>query len=309
VTISVVVETWNIDGDRAALAGQLAALASQLARASAELVVTIARLTDTTRAELEHIARVPITWVEMSPDAGYYDHKNRGFDATTGDIVAFIDGDCAPGASWLLELTAPFAEGARVVAGATSYPGTLAPLANEIDFPYYDASDHMRRFGATSRDCAPTVRNFFANNVAFARKVFAARRYPAIASMFHGQCQVLALQLVDAGIPIVYAPSALVTHAWPDDLAEWLEVRLLRGADTTRLLPYVLTQYAPRIADTAERLGPLPTLALLGLRGVSGALAALRNGPRLRGLALVASVTALDSLGALAAPAVHRMLG
>jgi glycosyltransferase involved in cell wall biosynthesis len=309
VRVSVVVETWNIDGAREHIASQLVTLAPQLASQSAELVVTVAGLDARARDELARLVTTPITWVELSRNAGYYEHKNRGFDATTGDVVAFIDGDCEPSAGWLDGLTAPFSQGARVVAGATSYPGALAALGSELDFPYYDGSDHMKRFAATSSRTAPTVRNFFANNVAFARDVFAARRYPAIAPMFHGQCQVLALHLVEDGIPIRYAAGAKVTHAWPGDLAEWLEVRLLRGADTTQLLPYVLAHYAPRIAETADRLGPLPALAVLGLRGVTGTFAALRKGPRLRGLALVASVTALDSLGALAAPAVHRLLG
>src|SRR5262249_55511755 len=152
-----------------------------------------------------------------------------------------------------------------------------------------------------------TVRNFFANNVAFAREVFAARRYPAL-PMFHGQCQVLALQLAEAGIPIEHAPLAHVTHAWPASLGEWLETRLLRRAATTQPVPHVLATYAPRIEPAAKRLGPLPALAVLGIRALTGTWAALRRGPALRGLALVAGVTAADALGAAAAPAVYRWI-
>src|SRR5205814_10658184 len=179
-----------------------------------------------------HRTRRSITWLDVGRGAGYYDHKNLGFDATTGDVVAFIDGDCEPADGWLGALVAPFAAGAQVVAGATSYAGPLASLANELDFPYFDYEDKRRSFAATSRETAPTVRNLFANNVAFAREAFAARRYPTIEPMFHGQCQVLALRFVEAGIPIVFARDARVTHAWPHDLREFLEVRLLRGADT-----------------------------------------------------------------------------
>ncbi len=184
---------------------------------------------------------------------------------------------------------------ARVVAGATSYAGELAALANQLDFPYFS---HR----------AGTVRNFFANNVAFARDVFAAYRYPHIAPMFHGQCQVLGLQLLAADIAIHFAPDARVVHAWPDGLAEWLEVRLLRGADTASLLPYVVAHYVPRASPVVARLGRVPALAVIGLRALDGAWAALRVGPVVRGLALVAGVTVVDAIGVAAAPAVYRAL-
>lgn len=311
--ISVVVETWNIASEPASVEALLRTLSSQVD--GAELVITHVGIAEPTRADLAALVHCPVTWVELSPDAGYYDHKNAGFDASTGGVVAFIDGDCAPVPSWLAAITAPLAHGARVVAGATSYAGPLAPLANELDFPYFDGESPRRKFAATSGVLAPTVRNFFANNVAFERSTFAERRFPTIAPMFHGQCQVLALQLLAAGIPIAYAPTARVTHAWPDTLGEWLETRLLRGADTTQLLPHVLGHYAPRARRPVEKLGAfpalgaLPALGILAMRAVSGAWSAVRHGPVLRGLGLVASITAVDALGAAAAPAVYRYLG
>jgi hypothetical protein len=305
VTVSLVIESWNIDGDATALATLLRKLAPQIAATGAEVVVTHTGLAPDERASLA-AATGTIQWLELPRTAGYYDHKNAGFDATTGDIVAFIDGDCAPTPGWLPALIAPFSAGARVVAGATTYAGELAALANQLDFPYFDA--RRRPFGATTTTPAPTVLNFFANNVAFARAVFAAHRYPAIAPMFHGQCQVLALQLAAAGIAIAFAPNARITHAWPEGAREWLHVRLLRGADTTQLLPYVLGAHAPRIKPAAERLGPLPALALFGLRALTASCSALRRGPALRGLALVAGVTAVDAVGAAFAPAVYRWI-
>lgn len=304
--VSLVIETWNTGGDVAELRAQLARLAPQLATHVFELVITHVSIPHAVRDALTDQLATPVTWLELPASAGYYDHKNAGFDATSGDVVAFIDGDCEPSDGWLGALLAPFAAGAQVVAGATSYPGALAPLANQLDFPYFDGANHRRSFAATSTDAAPTVRNFFANNVAFAREAFAARRYPTIAPMFHGQCQVLALQLLDENIPIAYAADARVTHAWPTSAREWLQVRLLRGADTTQLLPHVLDTYAPRARGPVAALGPLPTLAILAWRALTGARTALRIRPRLRGLALVAGVTAVDALGAAAAPAVYR---
>jgi hypothetical protein len=299
--ISLVIETYNVDGEAAPLRKLLYALDPQLE--GVELVITHVGLDARTRDTLANGRRV--TWVELSREADYYEHKNRGFDATTGDIVAFIDGDCAPDPDWLEELVAPFSRGARVVAGATSYPGALAPIANAIDFPYFDGANARK---CTIADAPPTVRNFFANNVAFERDVFAARKYPTIEPMFHGQCQVLALRLLQEGIPVVFAANARLTHAWPDSLREWLEVRLLRGADTVSLLPYLLAHYTPRTAPTVNRLGALPTLALIAARAVGSSWQALRRGPTLRGLGFVAVTTVLDSIGAAASPRIYDVL-
>ena len=56
------------------------------------------------------------------------------------------------------------------------------------------------------------------------------------------------------------------------------------------------------------RMGRVPALAVLGLRAASGTLRALRHGPRVRGLALVAGVTVVDAIGVAAAPVVYRRL-
>ncbi len=288
MNVSLVIETANADGDAGALATLLRNLAPQLE--GVEVIVTCTR-----PASLEGV-RV----VTLPHDATYYEHKNAGFAASTGDVVAFLDVDCQPAPRWLAALVEPFARGARVVAGATSYPGKLAPLGNELDFPYFDAQ--RRPFGASAAS-PPTVLNFFANNVAFARDAFPG--YPKLAS-FKGACQVLALELARAGVPITFAPDARVTHAWPDDALEWLQTRLLRGADTTQLIPHVLAAHAPQVRRATRRLGPLPALALFGVRALRASWSALRRGPALRGLALVAGVTAVDTVGALAAPAVYR---
>ncbi|MEO8707030.1 MAG: glycosyltransferase [Kofleriaceae bacterium] len=300
MTISVIVETWNAS-DR--LAHLLATLAPQVAAADAEVVITHAGISSVEQRSLDRLIGRSIRWLDLGTEAGYYDHKNRGFDVSTGDIVAFIDGDCSPVATWLAALTRPIVDGERVVAGATSYPGALGALANQIDFPYFDREGAQRR---TIADAPHAVRNFFANNVAFARAEFAGRRYPAIEPMFHGQCQVLALQLLADDVPIRFAPAARVTHAWPDGVRDWVTVRLLRGADTVSLLPYVLGRYAPKVAGPVARLGSLPSLAIFGVRALAATWTAVTRGPLLRGLGFVAMATVLDSIGAAAAPAVYR---
>ena len=300
--ISVMLETWNLVRDPhaviATLRSQLRALAAQAGPGvDLELVVTHAGLPAAARAELAAGYGHALTWLELPPEAGFYEHKNRGFGVSRGDIVVFLDGDTEPSPGWLAALTSPIARGeALVVAGHTGYPGPLAELGNLFDFPHLAA-------GAPD-----TVRHFWANNVAFARAVFQTYPFPRIAPMFHGQCQVLALQLRAAGIAIRNAPTARVIHGWPVSPRDWLEVRLLRGADARSLLPYIADAYAPAAAPLVRGLRAIPALALLGARAALGTLTALRHGPRLRGLALVAACTVVDAIGAAAAPAVYRRL-
>lgn len=293
--ISVVVETFNLaDGDFAPLARSIATLAPRLRVHRAELVIT----TTGPRIELPYPAR----WIEVPADTGYYDHKTAGFDACRGDIVAFLDGDCAPVATWLDAIVAPFANGAQVVCGATSYPGPLARIANEMDFPYFDR-EH-RRYAAPGtarpgdRAVPPIVQNFFANNVAFAREVFAAHPYRP-APMFHGQCQLLALELRAAGVAIHHAPGAYVEHAWPATAREFVISRLLRGADCASVIPHVIGSLIG--VRPPSRLSQLAASVVLGLRGATSTLKARTS----RELAFVATVTALDSLGAVARSVVY----
>ena len=294
--ISVVIETWNLRDDPRALAALLVALKRD--HTPDEVVVTHRGIAAERRAELATLVAGDIVWVELGRAAGYYDHKNAGFAASHGDVVAFIDGDCEPASGWLASLVEPIVDHqARVVAGVTSYRGELAELATRLDFPHFAA------------ERAPhSVRHFFANNVAFKREVFAAHLYPHLPPMFHGQCQVLALELREAGIAIRLAPEARVFHAWPGSLREWLAVRLLRGADTVSLVPYVAAHYAGRAAPWLSRVPRLPALAVLGTRAVAGTWWALRRRPVARGLALVAGVSLFDAIGAIAAPQVYRAL-
>jgi hypothetical protein len=289
--ISIVIETFNLGDDLSPLHRLLARLAPQ--RGGADIVITHTGIPAAQRT-------ANITWLELPATAGYYEHKNHGVAAARGEVIAFIDADCEPAPGWLAALTQPIAQGdALVVAGRTTYPGPLAPLANELDFPQF--ADRRR---------AGTVRNFFANNVAFARAAFVrGGGYPTVAGMFHGQCQLLALELASANIAIQLARDARVTHAWPTSARAWLEVRLLRGADTATLLPFVIAHFAPMAGPLAHRMKRGSALAVIAARAVRGSVAALRTGPRVRGLALLAAVTLVDAIGCAAAPAVYRAYG
>jgi glycosyltransferase involved in cell wall biosynthesis len=314
-TTALVLETNNLRGaddpERVTagverLLGRLAAQTRPL-RALDEIVLTHDGLDPAQRARLTAAAGAPIRFVPITPETGYYEAKNLGFDATTADLVVFGDADCWPDPAWLERLLAPFeAAGASVVAGRTTYrDDPLGIAATAIDFMYFP-----------SPLSPAAVRNFYANNVAFRRDVFAARRYGVAKGIYRGHCQQLGLRLAADGIPIVYAPDAHTVHRFPDGAAELLRLRLLRGADTVEMTPFFADAFLPPHLRWLGRLGPLSPLGVLSARLGFSARAVGRQGlSEVRGarrgacLALVAGITAADAAGALARSVGRASLG
>ncbi len=263
-THALVLETNNLTGGGADVAGTVASLERLLARlraqtrpltALAHLVVTHDGLPLEARRHLDRAAGVAIRWIELAPDTDYYAAKNVGFDATTADVVVFADADCWPEPQWLDELLAPFADdGVQIVAGRTTYrTDVLGTAASTIDFMYF-----QKQAGFT--------RNFYANNVGFRRGVFDVHRY-ATHDMYRGHCQIMATRLERAGIPITFVPAARTIHRFPDRLAELVKLRLLRGEDTCEITPHLMRTHLPALAPLGN-LGPVVPLAVLATRFV-----------------------------------------
>jgi hypothetical protein len=299
VTISLVLETNNLHSDpnkvTASLEELLVHLRGQtLPLASlAELVVTHEGLGAADKERLARAAGRPIVFVELAPGAGYYDAKNRGFEATTADVVAFGDADCFPDDVWLERLTAPFDEGpdVRAVAGRTTYRGDLfGTAATTIDFMYWDSP--------LGEGC---TRNFYANNVAFRRRTFEEARYDVGAEFYRGDCQVLGLRLQEMGVPVRFEAAARTTHRFPDSLKELARLRLLRGADAVALTPHLGRAYLP---PGFARLPGLEALVLgarlmFSLRAINRQEMPEAHGARWLACAgIVCGISALDAAGA-----------
>lgn len=299
---ALVLETNNLRGDAAnaavvtlGLGRLLERLAPCLVRVD-EVVVTHDGLSASQQEALAQIAGRGLRFVGIGPETDYYEAKNRGFDATTAAVVAFGDADCWPDPAWLAELLAPFADPAvQVVAGRTTYRSdTLGAALTAVDFLYFPSPagpDHTR--------------NFYANNVAFRREVFAARRFPPKDTVYRGHCQMLGMSLVRDGVPIRFVVSAHTVHRFPDSRSELLRLRWLRGSDAAELTPAIATSALPHGLAWLGRAGPLSVTAVLGARLVFGIGALGRQGipvgglSRVGGLGALAGVTALDWLGAL----------
>jgi glycosyltransferase involved in cell wall biosynthesis len=273
-----------------------------------EVVLTHDGLTEQHQAGLEAALGRPIRFVAIAPDTGYYEAKNQGFDATTADVVVFADADCWPDQAWLARLCAPLFEDAQtqVVAGRTTYRDDLLGIAaTSIDFMYFPSP-----LGEGS------TRNFYANNVAFRREIFAARRYEPAEGIYRGHCQKLGMRLAADGVRVRFEPSAHTTHRFPDSAAELFRLRLLRGADTVELSPYLGRAYLPPQWRWLSRLGPLTSLGVLAARfgfsaravGKQG-LSEVRGARRAACLAVVGGLSAADAAGALARSVVGARFG
>lgn len=236
--------------------------------------------------------------MRLPPDTDYYLAKNIGFAATTAEVVVFADSDCRPVPEWLDGLLAPFDDpDTHVVAGRTTYrDDVLGIAATTIDFMYFP----------TPRGPGYT-RNFYANNVAFRRDVFAPREFPLDTAIYRGPCQVLGLQLYDAHIPIRFEPRARTIHKFPDRRRQLAKLRLLRGQDTAEFTRYLARRSLPRGLRWLGAIGPLSALVVLtarftfSLRSIGDQdMPPVRGVAWLRTVGWIAAISAADAAGAFA---------
>lgn len=316
-TVALILETNNLRGgpsdpgaERAvrSLERLLRHLAAQTLapRDLHEIVITHDGLDAAACKRLEAVLGVPIRFILIPPGTGYYEAKNLGFDATEAGVVAFGDADCWPDPAWLERLVAPFADATtEVTAGRTTYRDDIPGIAaTAIDFMYFPSP--------LGGGC---TRNFYANNVAFRRDVFAARRYRPAEGTYRGHCQELGLRLARDGVKIRFVPEARTIHRFPDSGAELLRLRLLRGADTVEMAPRFGDALLPSRLRWLGHLGPVSALGVLGVRlGLSARAVGRQDMSEVRGLRRVAclagvvGISAADVMGAIARSA-GRNLG
>jgi hypothetical protein len=266
------------------LQGQTRPLASL-----AELVITHDGLPAADMERLERASGQPVRFVGLQGEDGYYTAKNRGFEATQAEVVAFGDADCWPAPRWLELLLAPFEteQETQVVAGRTTYrEDLLGAAATTIDFMYFDSP--------LGEGC---TRNFYANNVAFRREVFARYAYLPEQHIYRGHCQVLGLRLQAAGVPVRFVPEARTTHRFPDSLRDFARLRLLRGADAHELTPHLARAYLPPRLQWLGDVRPAASMAVLAARlGMSLRALNHQDLPPVKGVKRAACVGAIVSL-------------
>jgi glycosyltransferase involved in cell wall biosynthesis len=261
-----------------------------------ELVVTHEGLTGAQCERIENAAQRPVTMVQVPSGTGYYQAKNLGFAATRAKFVAFADSDCWPAQGWLEALFQPLLAGeVGVTAGRTCYRSDeLGIAATTIDFMYFDSPISER-----------ATRNFYANNVAFERRLFEQVRYQTSREFYRGDCQVMGLVLQRMGIEVRFVPAARTTHRFPDHTKELVELRLRRGADSTVLAKHLFKSYLTPL-EPLTRFRRLSGAIALGARWVFSVRSVNHQDmPEVHGLrrarvvGWLTAISALDLAGAL----------
>jgi len=147
---------------------------------------------------------------------GYDAAKMRAARAAQGEIVAYLDGDCAPGAGWLEKLIEPLRNGRAVATGGfTLYPpGFFRAILSVMDFGFL-LPRAERALGC-----------YAFNNAAFLRQ--ALLQVPVPEAELRCACYLHAQRFARLRTPMRLAPDARVRHELPPTLRE----RLRRGYDT-----------------------------------------------------------------------------
>jgi cellulose synthase/poly-beta-1,6-N-acetylglucosamine synthase-like glycosyltransferase len=224
-SVSVVVETVTAREGAAprsladALAGTLNALADQSDRtAKIETIVVVDQTVDATAVQ-ELQRRFPGVRLVQSSKRNYFDAKNAGAAAATGEIVVLLDGDTVPKRDWLEGLLSRFDPKVDVVAGRTRYTGTslLARTCSVPDFANILEEDNGMAGG------------FNLNNVAFRTSVLQANQLDARIRR-NGGCYLLYKQLRAAGVSVVYEPRACVDHGF-EGAVGFIKKQFDRGFD------------------------------------------------------------------------------
>lgn len=218
-SVSVVVELDNaqltgVERARAcldALVGQIEAL--EPAGAGAEVVVVhdpAGALTAEQALAGTRLAgaRRDLLRLVAAPGDDYYELKNRGAEAATGDVVVLVDSDVVPEDGWLAGLLAPFADPAVAVVAGSTY---IEPGPTVLDRWYRINWRFPLR--APDGPVAP-VTGYNANNVAYRRSVLLAHPFPKDGRQ-RGRCRDQAAALRADGIELLRNPSARTAHLAP----------------------------------------------------------------------------------------------
>ena len=158
------------------------------------------------------------------PGAEYYALKNAGAREVEGELLVFVDSDVVPEPGWLGNLLRPFADETVGVVAGNSYLEPIGLYGKTFALAWFFP------LRATEAQVRPAAK-FFANNVAFRRRVFDQFPFPPLDEASRGSCWRLAHILVENGVRIVQATGAQVAHPPPNGGVHFVTRALAQGRD------------------------------------------------------------------------------
>jgi hypothetical protein len=193
---------------------QIVALQPKI-RIPAELIVSFEQA-DIRTEELQALvsrAAAPGSWpcevrlVPVPTGTHYYDKKNLGAQASTNEIIIFLDTDVVPEEGWLETMLEAFSDwSTSVIIGATALDHRTAyEMAIALTW-IFDPATHGRGI--------QPLRRYSSNNIAFRRALFLRFPFPEHGS-YRGQCAELQKSLIAAGIAVREQTDARASHPPP----------------------------------------------------------------------------------------------
>ena len=178
-------------------------------------------------------------------DMGYYQLKNAGAAAASGEILILLDCDVIPEPGWLEAMLTPFLDGKiEVVTGQTYVgPDTLYAKSAALFWVF-----PLRREGSG----LVKVKHAFANNAAFRRELFLRHPYPD-EEMHRGNCRLLSRELFARGVDIHQQLAARVDHPPPAGLGQFLVRGIWRGHDDLLLADRLQRQSLSQVIGAATK--------------------------------------------------------
>jgi len=158
----------------------------------------------------------------------YYELKNAGAKAATGDIVVFSDSDTHVEEGWLRQLVEPFSDLCIAAVAGSSYiePSTLLGKAFGA-FWFFPSRTTQARL--------EPAKGIFANNFAVRRDIFERLPFQPLPGTNRGACVRWRERMSDANLAVVHNPLARTAHPPPNGGTHFFVRALTHGRDTILL--------------------------------------------------------------------------
>ena len=157
----------------------------------------------------------------FQPIQGKSQALNKGLQEANGDVIAFMDDDVVVEPGWLWSLTEPLQEGKYLGTGGRICAPKDITLPDWISLKgdcslagvlaLFDRGESVKELGDPP----------YGTNMAFRRDaftkfgIFRTDLGPSVGSEIRGEDTEFCLRLMNAGVPILYVPTAVVYHEVP----------------------------------------------------------------------------------------------